>query len=268
MASVRGVDLALTDEGSGPAYLWGHGFAGSMRDDSSRMFDWERLSARHRVVRWDARGHGSSPGTTRPSEYRWDELGRDVVALADVLGIGRFAAGGVSMGTATALHAAVAAPDRVAGLVLVLPPTAYETRAAQAADYEASARLVEREGIDAYVVQLERQPVPEILESIASAYHPRPSVPASLFPAVLRGAAQSDLPPCDQVRSIDAPALILAWTGDPGHPLATAELLADLLPDAALHVARRLRDTITWTNEVENFLDRIDTDPVQSTPRS
>jgi pimeloyl-ACP methyl ester carboxylesterase len=52
------------------------------------------------------------------------------------------------MGAAVALHAAAQAPERVAGLVLVLPPTAYDTRAAQAADYLAGASLVEREGVE------------------------------------------------------------------------------------------------------------------------
>src|SRR3954471_2158784 len=114
MVEVRGVELAVTDDGSGPAYFWGHGLSGSMGQDARfSMFDWKRLVASHRVVRWDARGHGESAGTADPDTYRWDNLGRDLLALADALGIDRFVAGGVSMGAATALHAAHLAPDRV-----------------------------------------------------------------------------------------------------------------------------------------------------------
>lgn len=36
--------------------------------------------------------------------------------------------GGASMGAGTALHAVVAYPERVAALVLVIPPTCYEIR--------------------------------------------------------------------------------------------------------------------------------------------
>ena len=71
---------------------------------------------------------------------------------------------------------------------------------------------------------------------------------------MLRGAGASDLPSPDAVRAIAVPALILAWDTDPGHPLATAERLAELLPDAELHVARRLRDISGWTRLVDGFV--------------
>ena len=88
-----------------------------------------------------------------------------------------------------------------------------------------------------------------------------PSVPERLLPAVLRGAGASDLPSPERVRSIAAPALLLAWDTDPGHPLSTAEQLAELLPDAELEVARRLQDVIAWTDRVEAFLGRLAFEP-------
>jgi pimeloyl-ACP methyl ester carboxylesterase len=252
-----GVDIAVADTGAGPAFLWGHGFTSSMQEEAGSLLDWDRLAARCRVVRWDARGHGRSAGMTSSDDYRWDNLGRDLVALADALGLGQFVGGGVSMGAATALHAAVQARDRVAGLVLALPPTAYETRAAQAEEYLRGARVVEQRGVDAYVELVNAQPVPEILSSFVGASRFVPAVADHLLPAVLRGAAASDLPPRDRVRSIAVPALILAWDTDPGHPLSTAERLAELLPNAELHVARRIRDVVSWTDRVETFLGRF-----------
>jgi hypothetical protein len=44
--------------------------------------------------------------------------------------------------------------------------------------------------------------------------------------------------------------------GDPGHPLSTAELLAETLPGAELHVAEHLADVLRWTERVEELLDR------------
>lgn len=257
MTTVRGVHLAVTDAGTGPAFLWGHGFASSVAQEAAFMLDWNRLEDRHRVVRWDARGHGESAGTDDPGDYRWDNLGRDLVALADALGVHSFVAGGVSMGAATALYAAVDAPDRVTGLVLVLPPTAYETRAAQADVYTTGADLVEQRGVDAYVKRQRAEPVPGILGPIADVYHSAPKVSDDLLPAALRGAGASDLPSPERMRAIEAPALVLAWDTDPGHPLSTAELLVELLPHAELDVARQLHDVVTWTDRVDAFLDRV-----------
>ena len=39
---------------------------------------------------------------------------------------------------------------------------------------------------------------------------------------VFRGALTADLPSQDDVAAIVVPTLILAWTGDPGHPASTA----------------------------------------------
>jgi pimeloyl-ACP methyl ester carboxylesterase len=252
---VRGVDLAVSDSGSGVPFFWGHGFASSRAQETrGALLDFAELARRNRVVRWDARGDGDSGGGLDPDEYTWDELGRDLLALAGGLGAERFVAGGVSMGAATALHAAAIAPERVVGLVLVLPPTAYETRAAQADDYRAGADLVERVGVDAYVEHANAQPVPELLRGLASGFRFTPAVTAERLPAVLRGAGASDLPAPDVVRTLTAPTLILAWDGDPGHPRRTAEILAELLPDAELHVAGQLREVTAWTRLVDGFV--------------
>ena len=104
MRKIRGVDLAVTDLGTGPAFFWGHGFASCTANEADMMLGWDRLAAHHRVIRWDARGHGQSSGTNDPADYEWENLGRDVIALADALGIESFAIGGASMGAATVLH--------------------------------------------------------------------------------------------------------------------------------------------------------------------
>jgi pimeloyl-ACP methyl ester carboxylesterase len=75
------------------------------------------------------------------TEVLWAKFG-----IADQLGLERFVAGGVSLGCATALYAALVAPQRISALILGTPPTAWETRAAQAALYEQMAALVEARG--------------------------------------------------------------------------------------------------------------------------
>jgi 3-oxoadipate enol-lactonase len=108
----------------------------------------------------------------------------------------------------------------MSALVLVLAPTAYQTRAAQVAEYRAGADLVEREGIARYLERANTEPVPAILARFADQYHPRHAVAERWLPAVLRGAAESDLPAPDAVRAVTAPTLQLAWDTDPGHPVS------------------------------------------------
>jgi 3-oxoadipate enol-lactonase len=78
------------------------------------------------------------------------------------------------------------------------------------------------------------------------------------FPAVLRGAAASDLPPSELVRGVTASTLILGWTDDPDHPLSTTQRLVELLPASELVVATSLRAVASWTDQALAFLDHLD----------
>lgn len=75
----------------------------------------DRLARDHRVVVFDQRWHGRG---IRSPEFRLADCAGDVVAVADALGIGRFALAGYSMGGMVAQLVARAEPERVTGLVL------------------------------------------------------------------------------------------------------------------------------------------------------
>jgi len=68
------------------------------------------------VLRYDARGQGASD--VPPGDYTLDQLGQDVLALADKLGIDRFAFCGLSMGGAVGQWLAIHAPQRLSALIL------------------------------------------------------------------------------------------------------------------------------------------------------
>ena len=74
------------------------------------------LLEHYRVLRYDTRGHGASDSPA--GEYSIELLGRDVLALADSLGIAKFAFCGLSLGGMTGQWIAAHAPDRVTKLVL------------------------------------------------------------------------------------------------------------------------------------------------------
>ena len=258
---VRGAELAIQRRGAGRAFLWGHGLtSSSAQEDQTGLRLWDRLREGWEVIRVDARGHGESSIGTDPQVYRWSELAADALALADALGHARFVIGGASMGAAVALHAAAAAPERVRALVLMCPPTAWATRPAQAIRYRASADLAEREGLAALAAAEATQPPIPIFrglfdpaEMARARYAGRD---ASVISAVLRGAATSDFPLPDAVAKLRQPALLLAWEGDDGHPLSTAQKLAELLPGATLSVAKQLQDLGGWPQQVAEFCAR------------
>ena len=74
------------------------------------------FAAHFRVLRYDIRGHGASEATA--GEYRVEQLGADVVAIADALGIDRFAFCGLSLGGMIGQWLAVHASGRVTAAVL------------------------------------------------------------------------------------------------------------------------------------------------------
>ncbi len=246
--------------GSQPALIWGHGLSSSIEsEDALGLIEWSVAAPDHRVIRYDARSHGASDSTDGDDDHRWDRLARDQLALADALGIERYVAAGASMGAATALHAAFTAPDRVDRLVLVIPPTAWETRAEQVALYATIADLVEAGRIDLLLAGVDQSPAPDPFADREDWRQRtkdtlRRSDPVRLA-RVMRGAGRGDLPSDDELRTIDAPALILAWTGDPGHPVSTAERLVESLPDAELHLASSPEELATWSTIVAAFLD-------------
>lgn len=270
---IRGIDLAVRDEGEGLPFIWGHGLICSMaQEDDAGIFPFDRMPKGIRLVRYDARGHGRSQATLDPAAYRWPELAGDLLALADALSIDVAVLGGISMGCATSLHAAVQAPNRVKGLVLVAPPTAWRTRPRQARIYRFSAGLVGSLGLgpfralgslarlaqkDSALDAMQRSVMDHLRRSDARAVK-----------TALSGAARSDLPDEQSVAKLGMPALILAWSGDPTHPVSTAERLAELLPDAELHVAKQLDDIAEWAERVRSFLSSRKSNASLPPPRS
>ncbi|NHN57160.1 alpha/beta hydrolase [Calidifontibacter sp. DB0510] len=250
---VPGARLDATIEGEGPAVIALHGLTSSRASDRAIGFDWtSALRATHRVVTYDARGHGRSTGRPEPDDWQWSALAGDLLAVADAVSPAEpVAAIGASMGCATILHAAVRAPQRFGRLVLVIPPTAWSTRAEQTAAYEQGARLLEQYGAERFRAM---QPQEESPPALGDNGFPDPDLDEQLWPSILRGAGRSDLPEPHALAGLPQPTLILAWVGDPGHPLSTAERLADLIPDAHLKLASDPDDLAAWPGLAADFL--------------
>lgn len=259
-AAVRGTTIAWTEEGPtaggrpGTTVVWAHGLSSS-RDaqEESGMFDWAPVARRHRLVRYDARGHGASTVTPKSSDYEWPQLADDLLALLDEVAPGQQVAGiGSSMGSATLLHAAALDPARFSRLVLTSPPTAWETRAAQASMYTQLATLVEQQGLGAFQAMAAGMEQPPVFAEVRMDLDL--GLTAESLPTVFAGAARSDLPSPEALASIEVPTLLLAWAGDPGHPVVTAALLAEYLPDAEMRVAATPPQLSAWGAYAAEFL--------------
>lgn len=259
---IRGCEIAYERSGDGVDLAWGHGLTQSRElEDRHRLVDWSSIEAN--VLRYDARGHGRSQSTTDLDGYGWDQLARDQLALTDHLGIVRYIAAGASMGAATALHAAVLAPQRIQGLVLMIPPTGWEARAGQADVYEQGAKAVEQSGVEPLIAAgaLVAPPDPLLDDPDYRARRAeglRSWDPARLVLA-LRGATRAQLPDRHQIAAITCPTLILAWTGDPVHPVATSDQLGDLIPHADTHVATNSADLTRWSELIAEFARSLGT---------
>ena len=252
---IVGADLGATTPTR--TLIWGHGLTTSRRiEDVAPLIDWTSVAAK--MVRYDARGHGEAPSTPDVAEYGWDSLARDQLSLADSLGIEGYVAAGASMGCGTAIHAAVLAPTRVQALVLVIPPTAWETRAGQTAQWNLAADVLEAKGIEPMIANLAALPVPDPFANdpghLARRADALRSWDTRRLAQVFRGAAVADLPPREAISLLTMPTLILAWTGDPTHPVSTARELAALLPHASLELASTSGDLERWTKLVADFV--------------
>ncbi|MBK7673051.1 MAG: alpha/beta hydrolase [bacterium] len=108
-----GVAIHFTDQGEGtPALVFVHGWScdGTYWNQQVKHF-----AATHRVVVIDLAGHGAS-GQERKA-YTMESFGGDVAAVLQQLDLKGAVLVGHSMGGPVVVEAALAAPDRVAGLV-------------------------------------------------------------------------------------------------------------------------------------------------------
>ncbi|WP_326805185.1 3-oxoadipate enol-lactonase [Streptomyces sp. NBC_01788] len=185
------------------------------------------LAISHRVVRWDLPGHGGSPaGLIGPGATVGDLAGL-VLALADSLGIERFAYAGVSLGGAVGLHLAVHHPERVDSLAVICSSAHFNGAKA----WQERAERVRRDGLEWLVESAGARwfagdfTVPELVRD-----H-REAVPEA-YAACCDALAAFDL--TDRLPEIGARTLLVAGREDPATPPAHLRQIADAVSGSAL----------------------------------
>ncbi len=251
--SARHARLDYDVTGDGATVVQLHGLTSSRMRDAQLGLDLCRGLSGHRVIRYDARGHGRSTGRGVPDDYTWPHLADDLLHLLDQVAPFQQVCGvGQSMGAATLLHAACSDPGRFRALVVGIPPTAWSTRVAQQATYLDTADVVEERGIEELMVSARTAPRPPAVGPDVPTTVP--DVETALLPAVFRGAARSDLPSLGAITDLQVPTLLLCWVQDPAHPVSTAKRLSQLLPQHHLAVAHTPADVARWPALVADHL--------------
>jgi 3-oxoadipate enol-lactonase len=191
------------------------------------------LGARHRLVRYDQRGHGGTPAPNGP--YTIADLAGDAVELLDRLGLERVSVCGLSIGGAVATWIAANAPDRVDRLVVASAGARFATPET----WVERAAIVRAQGTEAVVDGV----IERWLTPAFAAEHP--DVVArfrATFCAVNRegyagccdALAEWDATP--HLRRVFAPTLVLSGSDDTVASPERGRELAQAVPGARLVV--------------------------------
>jgi pimeloyl-ACP methyl ester carboxylesterase len=249
VAAGDGTRLAVEVAGVGPPIVLLHGLTATRRYVvmGSRLLE----RSGHRVVAYDARGHGhSSPAPSREG-YTYEVLAQDLLAVLDELEIDQTLLAGASMGAQTALRFAFDHPDRVLALGLITP--AFDPNAGgDYAGWDKLARGLRDGGVEGFVDAYDLDPVPaewrNTVEKVLRqrlASHDHPLAVADALEAIPRSRPFEAWP---ELERIALPTIVVASRdeADPTHPLAIAERYAAAIPGARLVVEEPGSSPIAW----------------------
>ena len=238
--------------GEGPPIVLCHGITATRRYVVHGSRALERDG--HRVVSYDARGHGESDPAAADRGYGYAEMVGDLEAVvAAEVGEGSFVLAGHSMGSHTAVAYALRHPERLAGLVAIGPVYGGEVSAEALVYWDGLADALERGGVDGFVEYIDRQQgiEPSWRETVLRFTRERMLLHRHLeaIVAALRQVPRSrPFEAIADLESLEVPALVVASHDgpDPGHPRAVAELYAEALPGARLIGEAEGESPLAW----------------------
>ena len=246
-----GVTLNGEESGEGPAVLLLHGLTATRRYVLHGSRTLER--AGHRVITFDARGHGESSAAPEPGLYDYDEMIADAVAVMDALGVERAALAGQSMGAAVAAGLTLRHPERVSALAVITPAHRGRPSSPHALErWDRLAAAVSEGGPEAFVAALEpftmeerwRDTVRTVVRQRIARHRDREAL-ADTLRNVPRSAAFDGM---EALGAIAVPTLVVGSsdTADPDHPLEIAQEYARIIPGARFAMESQGESPLAW----------------------
>jgi len=237
-------------DGAGTDVVLLHGLTATRRN----VVQGSRLLARGgaRLIAYDARGHGESDPAPDPRAYEYRDLVADLESVLEAVGPERPVLVGSSMGAATAMAFALAAPERVSGLVQITPAYDGAPHEDDPGHWDALAEALDRGDIDAFVDRSGANDLPERFREAARVAtrqrierHRRLEALADALRVTPRSTAFEGL---GLLEELDVPVLVVGSRdeSDPGHPLAVAQEYARRLPRATLVVEEAGKAPLAW----------------------
>ncbi len=248
-----GVSLDGSETGEGHPVVLLHGLTASRRYVVHGSKSLERSG--HRVISYDARGHGQSSPAPAADEYTYADLAEDLNAVLDDREIERAVIAGVSMGAHTLLRYGLQHPDRAAGLVVITPAYSGDAVLEQGRleRWDRLAAGLRAGGIDGFI---EAYGVPEgmpdaMVNTVHTAIRQRLALQQNLdaladaLQAVPRSAPFDTIA---ELAALEMPVTIIASndTDDPEHPLAVATAYAETIQGAELITDAPGKSPLAW----------------------
>ena len=228
----------------------------------ANFFMWDaqlpELRKHFRVLRYDARGHGQSEVT--PGPYTFEQLARDVLALADSINIDKFSFCGLSMGGVTGLWLALHAAKRLHKLVLCSTGAKIGTADAWNARIEAvrksGTKSIAAATMERWFTARFREREPQTVARIQKTLE---DTNTEGYIACCEALRDADFR--EQVASISVPTLVISATHDPAAPPSDGKFLAKQIPGTryveldAAHLAN-IEQQKQFTQEVSTFFGK------------
>jgi 3-oxoadipate enol-lactonase len=222
-----------------------------MWDDQAPAF-----SKQFRLVRYDRRGHGKSDAPKGP--YTMDRLGRDVIAIADALGVKKFNWCGLSMGGMVGQWLGANAPERLEKLIVSNTHYYYGDKQ----PWHDRIKFAQEKGLAALApMQMERwftkgfreknpQPIAKISEMFVA-------TPVGGFVGCCEAVRDMDFR--QSTPTITVPTMVIVGSQDPATPPAAGEDIHKMIKGSTLvaidaaHLSN-VEQPKAYTDAVLNFL--------------
>jgi pimeloyl-ACP methyl ester carboxylesterase len=224
------------ETGQGRAFVFQHGLGG----DVNQPFGLFRPPEGVRLLAFDCRGHGETRPLGPIEHIGIAAFADDLVAFMDHLQLGKAVLGGISMGAAVALNAALRYPQRVSRLVLSRPAWLDQPNPPNLHVYEFIARLIHEQGPLQGLARFRCSEVyrsvlresPDAANSLVGQFeHPRAEETVVKLERIPHDSPVSDL---SMLQTIHVPTLVMANRQDPVHPFDYGIRLAQAIPGATL----------------------------------